>query len=165
MSVCLLLQLCASLAIYPYRPSMNACRRLSLQTPNFYSRTSTAASLSDVFVPESPECEYQWGPGEVLPHNNRSDPSPSHPLLSLSKTWLITSLSCRDYTALLRVILKGNFVILRIGWLRFREDRMACSNLLAVVVQALVRVTLVNAGAHLSCRYCYIMSLTNTVRV
>ena len=59
------------------RTSSGACRRLSLHTPTFYSRTST--NSSNVFVPNSPEHEQRcWGPGETLPHNPTYTPQPNH---------------------------------------------------------------------------------------
>ena len=61
-----------------YRSSLSACRRLSMQSPTFYSRTSTARSQSEVFVPQSPEREQEhyWGPGQVIPHMPLAQSSP-----------------------------------------------------------------------------------------
>lgn len=42
----------------------STARRLSFQTPSFYTRPSTS---QDLFVPESP-CRQYWGPGETLCH-------------------------------------------------------------------------------------------------
>lgn len=58
--------------------SSNVCRRLSLPTPTFYSRATTASTNSDIFVPESPQHEQEdhfWGPGQVIPHTT-TYPSP-----------------------------------------------------------------------------------------
>lgn len=58
--------------IHPRRPSA-VRRRLTLDTPSFYSRTTSRSATArgpDVFVPETPTRErenHYWGPGQVLP--------------------------------------------------------------------------------------------------
>lgn len=61
--------------IYFCRPSNAARRRLTLETPSFYSRTTATAAGRDYYVPESPNAreDRYWGPGQVLPTNFRSE--------------------------------------------------------------------------------------------
>ena len=59
------------------RTSSSACRRLSLHTPSFYSRTST--NSCNVSVPNFPEHEQRyWGPEKTLPHNPTYTPQPNY---------------------------------------------------------------------------------------
>lgn len=69
---CILVDHCC---FYPERPSSGVRRRLILETPSFYSRTSATAPGGDYYVPESPTTQedHYWGPGQVHPTNFHSE--------------------------------------------------------------------------------------------
>ena len=60
--------------MYSCRPC-GVRRRLTLETPSFYSRTSASVAGGDYYVPESPSNrqDHYWGPGQVIPSTSPSD--------------------------------------------------------------------------------------------
>ena len=55
--------------MFPLSVSTHASRRLAFESPGFYSRTPgcSVPPDGDVFVPESPERDACWRPGQALP--------------------------------------------------------------------------------------------------